>query len=27
MKFYSLNPAAREMLTATLALFEPAATH
>ena len=26
MKFYSLNPAAREMLTGTLALFEPAAT-
>lgn len=27
MKFYSLNPAAKEMLTGTLALFEPAATH
>ena len=26
MKFYSLNPAAREMLSGTLALFEPAAT-
>ena len=26
MKFYSLNPAARDMLTGTLALFEPAAT-
>jgi DNA-binding transcriptional ArsR family regulator len=24
MKFYSLNPEAREMLGATLALFEPA---
>jgi DNA-binding transcriptional ArsR family regulator len=26
MKFYSLNPAAREMLTATLTLFEPSTT-
>jgi DNA-binding transcriptional ArsR family regulator len=26
MKFYSLNPAAREMLTGTLTLFEPVAT-
>jgi DNA-binding transcriptional ArsR family regulator len=27
MKFYSLNPAAKEMLTGALALFEPAMTH